>query len=344
MGIKDLWSQVGINGGRTNRNGRSVAELGGQQVAVELAGIMHHHLHTMTRGADRAKALATHVHRGAALDDPGLILAMGRSAIVELELMASKATHLWVIAECVSYPPKRYEAGRRGRAAGVAMDAKEFSKAAGVPDCAVEVVREWCLKQGNVTFVQPPGEAEAQIMHMLDTGKVAVGIVGSSDSDTLIYPCRQGKLFICAEMSGMMGGRMKFGQKGTQITGKMIEPANIWGNVECPATKRKGLVANITFADRALVAGMIGHDYDEVAGGVKQVGWKSVFKDVSAVRATIWKAGMNEVDYVAKAADALVANGKGDVAASAGQLKNTALAFMLHPVVDVDTMVIRTIQ
>jgi hypothetical protein len=217
-------------------------------VAIELAGIMHKHARRLAKDKNRAAKIAAHAHLGEPMSDPEIVEMVARSVCLDIQRVASASDGVYVVAEG-TYAGKRHERERRSVAAREAISNRDWKKTVAGTDCMVKRVREWVTAQDGVTWVQPPGEGEAQIMHMLQQRCVGVALLFSGDSDVSVYDCQSGIVVTNVEIQGNIGGRTRHGSSGVQIWGKQIHAATMWATAHVDDTTTMSLL-DWTMADK----------------------------------------------------------------------------------------------
>jgi hypothetical protein len=295
-------------------------KLAGNDVAVELAGLMHNHARRLTKDRNRAAKLAAHAYMGEDMADPEIVELIARSVCTDLQRIMSTCSKVYVVAEG-NFTGKRHENARRRMAAVAAVAKKDWKKTVAVTDCMVARVREWVGAQSGAEWVQPPGEGESQIMHMLWESTVGVGLIFSGDSDVSIYDGCHGVVVSNIDIQGSVGGRKRGGAAGVQIWGKQIELSMMWKTANGGGDD----LSAWSMADKAIFAAIIGCDYSEDGTGVPGKGHATALKDVVKLRSNRgWQSSSN---YVISSFKALCKD-----EAMATKLTVAALRYLYHPV------------
>jgi hypothetical protein len=283
-GVTGQWGFLGHSVPRARAGRRqhvTLVKLAGEEVAVELAGLMHNHARRLTKDRNRAAKLAAHAYLGEDMADPEIVELISRSVCMDLRRIMSTCEKVFVVAEG-NFVGKRHESARRRAAAGVAVAKKDWKQATAVTDCMTKRVSEWVKAQPNAEWVEPPGEGESQIMHMLQAKAVGFGLVFSGDSDVSIYRAGHGVVVNNIDIQGSVGGRKRNGMGGVQVWGKQIEMGEMWRAANGGGSD----LSEWAMEDKAIFAAIIGCDYNEIAGGVPGKGHASALKEVTALRST----------------------------------------------------------
>lgn len=168
---------------------------------------------------------------------------------------------------------KRHERDRRTAKAEEEMVSKAWSRACTPTDCTVEALRDM-LAGTDIKYVNPPGEAEFQLMAMLRDGHVQHGMLDSSDADAAIVGGDKGSLLLASEAVGRVGGRTLGGFAGPRIIAKEVALAGLWGSVQTGTKDKKVThdLSHLTYLERTVLAACVGHDYDKVGTGKDAMG------------------------------------------------------------------------
>lgn len=165
------WAVIGCNADPKNKDGYSTVDVKGKSVAFEMAGALFKELIILARDQTKAKDLTMHARKGAPLMKKGIVVGAAAGHLDFVRKLAAVAERVVLVSEG-NFPLKRHEKKRRQAKAEMAMAKGAHSGATTVPDCAVELIRQAVADIKNVDYIQPPGEADAQIGAMLRNKQV----------------------------------------------------------------------------------------------------------------------------------------------------------------------------
>ena len=186
-GLKGMWKALGTTGSsaKKDREDRLRVVLEGKACGVELADRALHHTKAFCKDNQRAKKMCLHGRKGEALEDPEIAYRIANSIVAELKDLSATlgGATLYAVGEGVA-EAKRHEKARCVEFAKGLLEAVPPKYAAAVTptDCTMQLVREQIEALDdtyNITFVNPPGEGEAQLMSMLACGDVEHVLLGS---------------------------------------------------------------------------------------------------------------------------------------------------------------------
>lgn len=278
MGVSRLWSAFGIHARKNHEESLKKVNVQGKRIGIELSGVLHPLLFSLGREPRYARDVSCHC-QGKALDNPELIVRVAAVAIDHIREISRQCTSVTVVAEG-NFVLKENEGRRRKHARLTCVNEGNYRQSINVPDCAVKlVVAELTKHQIRVIF--PPGEAESQLCFMLKMGVLDTIVVGSNDSDITIYEVQESSTAVIApQVCGRQGNRMKCGQRGVSLIGNNIALQGVWKSVVISieaATQESIDLSTLRMAGRAALAGILGHDYDELpTHGSKPMGLKGI--------------------------------------------------------------------
>ena len=290
MGIKGLWGALGYNAGKLNAHGRVHIPTIGKSVGVELAGLFFTVAVAVCRSPTKAKTIWEHA-AGGELNDPEIVLVIAESVVKQLLNLASCCESVTVVWEG-KYSMKRHEAGRRAAVRSVKAKEQKWNQVLSLTPCMVELVKRRVVeKLGASAWMDPPGEGEVQLMHMLNEGALDVVLAQSGDSDFSIYMANVGAVVLCPQITGAIGGRKKNGFRGVSVWGKPVNAKDAWDCFSVGEDRTEGKdLSGWDMVPRALMGTCIGHDYDpkpeppstKKAQGIKGVAASKAVKLVAA--------------------------------------------------------------
>ena len=276
MGVVDLWPAFGTSANRTYAHAQNKVDLLGKTVGLELSGVLNPLVFAMGREGTFAKDISCHC-RGDSLKNPDLIVRIAASAIAYIKDISNLCAAVVVVGEG-NFTLKENEQCRRTHNRMISLEKGNYRQSMGVPDCVVKLVRVELQKEDRISFVLPPGEAEAQLCYMLRTNMLDTIIVGSNDVDITIYDIGSvGTAVICPQICGRDGNRTKGGHRGVQLNGNEVNLATLWGKVKQRKANACHDFSGMRMAGKAAFAGIIGHDYDTLPkSGQRPLGLKGV--------------------------------------------------------------------
>ena len=310
------WSAFGINSGKGRGKGSGPAkggdsrskrkkkkkeespkkeiELEGKVVGLELHGTAAASLYAFGN-KDNYRAIARHV-AGQKLTGATLAYQVAYSCTTEIRDIASACKHLYVVSEG-NYAMKAHEKSRRANKRSAALASNDYKQASRVTDCMIELIRQACVNdtrlKDKVTFVNPVGEGEPNLMKMLDCGEIDVAILPSCDVDCTIYLPSKGILAINPTVHGDAE------DENVVVEAVPIDfsAANIWKNFDKNHGKPDKDIVDLSswgILERATLAACVGHDYDSASsakGHVSGLKGASLSTSVDAITKAISDRG-----------------------------------------------------
>ena len=262
MGIRELWPSLGFSASKTNNHGKVHVRTDGENVGIEVAGLIFAMLVKVCRAPSKAKTVCNHA-AGEDLFDPEVVLAIAESTVTEIFRLATCCGTLVVVWEG-KFSLKRHESGRRAASRATKIKKGKWTQALSITACTVELVKRRVIeKLGSACWIDPPGEGEVQLMHMLATKELDIVLGYSGDSDFAIYGAGHGTIVLCPYSSGDIGGRKKHGFRGVSVWGKPVAVNGLWSAFRAGKGGDKTVdLTDWTMVQRAMLGALIGHDYD----------------------------------------------------------------------------------
>jgi len=335
MGVGGLWKLHRKDANWSSNLNRVHIDMTGKKVGYELAGRGFQAVMKVAKDAGRAEAIAKHCSAGKPWTDPGVAVLIATAIVKDITKIASAVGTLFVVPEA-SFSGKRHCSQRRGAKCKKAIEDKQYSKGVALPDCVNKLVAIEVGKLPNATFVTTVvGEGEAQLMFMLKRGDVDFVLNYSGDVDTSVYESAVGTIVNCPQTMGSINGRRYHGVQGVSVWGKKVECAELfkglavggWENDDTDTSRFKQ-------HDRALLAGILGHDYDSEGTGTRGRGLVKVgpVKTIPAINVSIDEmpdaTPLARVQHVCE-----LLNRKDDI----DRMMAVVVGFCYHSVVDVHT-------
>ena len=357
MGAIWGWSALGINSGKGRGKGKgkgkgeagaaesrskrrqkkkkgspkAALDLDGKKVGLELHGTAAASLHAFGN-KETYRAIATHA-AGGKLSDASLAYQVAYSCTTEIRDIASACSHLYVMSEG-NYVMKAHEKQRRNAARTKALNAKEYKQASRVTDCMIELVRNACISDTrlkNVTFINPIGEGEPNLMKMLDCGEIDVAIVPSCDVDCSIYNPSKGVLAI----NPTVHGDAEDGDVVVEAVAIDFSGGGIWKTFDKNHGKPNASIVDLSswgILERATLAACVGHDYDSQSspkGSVSGLKGVSITTAVDAIDSA--RAGRGDKSAVAFVRDVIKIAKPKSTESDVLRLTNVVVAVIAHP-------------
>ena len=289
----------------------------------------------VAKDAGRAKAIAEHCNSGKPWTDPGVAVLIATAIVKDITKVASAVGTLFVVPEA-SFSGKRHCSQRRGAKCKKAIKDKKYSKGIALPDCVNKLVAIEVRKLPNATFVTTvSGEGEAQLMFMLKRGDVDFVLNYSGDVDTSVYESAVGAIVNCPQTMGSIGGRRHHGVQGVSVWGKMVECAKLFDGLAVGGWENDDTdTSRFGQPERALLAGILGHDYDREGTESRGKGLAKIgpVKAVPAINASIDQ--MPDAAPLARVEDVCARLGRKD---DSNRMMAVVVGFCHHPVVEPHT-------
>ena len=349
-GLSGVWKALGTTGSsaKRNREDRVRVDVAGKACGVELAGRALHHTKGFTKDNQRARKMCQHARTGVPLEDPQIAFVIANSIVAELKNLCAAlgGAPLYVVGEGVA-EAKQYEKARRDAlaAAHLAAVPPKYAAAVTTTDCTMQLVWEQIEALGdeyNLIFVKPPGEGEAQLMSILSAGVIEYVLLGSGDADASIYSSNQGSILMAWEVAGKVGGRMKHGVAGPRVVALEVKMQGLWDAVRVAEGAPLRDLSGWSFLDRAIMAALIGHDYDsagdKAAQGVAGVALLTATSLVAGAKTACPPHTGDDLLYVqGMLRHILKAHGRAWKEPDVDRLAFVCFGFFHHPVLDVDS-------
>ena len=338
MGIPNLWGRLGHDANYKSQLGKQHIPMRDKRVGYELAGRGFQAVMKAARDTGRAKDIAEHCNSKTPWADPGIAVLMADIIVKDIVCVGSAVLHLFVVPEC-SFIMKRHCSKRRSQKGRTAIEQKKYSKGIALPDCVVKLVASEVAKLANATFVDTViGEGEAQLMYMLKTGVVDYMLNYSGDVDTAIYLTDAGTIVNCPQTMGSVGGRKYNGVAGVSVWGKPVVCSELFKKLVNASAADDDAVdaSDWDMTERALLGGIVGHDYDSngtdsKGQGLSKIGHGKAIKAIAA--SVLEKRDMVPIERVRDVCNRLKRKDKTDH----NRMMAVVCGFLYHRVVDVGT-------
>eukprot|EP00040_Diaphanoeca_grandis_P023381 m.127125 g.127125 ORF g.127125 m.127125 type:complete len:709 (+) comp29250_c0_seq2:130-2256(+) len=354
MGVKGLWGAIlrslGYNADKKSGKGLGFVQTMDKNVGIELFGLAFTIMMRVGKEPMKAKPLALHANRGEPLADPELAITIAFSIVEELTKLASACKILYVVAE-KDFVLKRWESKRRTAKANESIIKEKYNQALRVTDCIVKLVKSKLETVHNINLLNPVGEAETQLMFMLSKLQIDLAIVGSGDADTAIYNANCGTLVVCPQIRGQVTNPKFHGRKGVELWGKAIHMGpNLWRNVGVSIAHPKQLqdLTRWTIVERAVLAFILGHDYDPSSNdhfdpsGIFGMGIVTAVRDINSALDNIstYPTTLSTIERIKKIVQYMNLTSRSDSNPNFNlmtRITTVVLGFMLHPVLNITT-------